>query len=60
MTRAEKEGIAASAAADWSRCFKCDKIVNETGQKCDKPTRACWKWYDGYKTALIALDKVDK
>ena len=52
-----KEEIAKNAASVWSRCFKCDKIVNETGLKCEKPGGTCLKWYDAYKGALIALEK---
>lgn len=57
MTIEEREKIARSAASDWCRCFKCDGIVNETGKKCEKPCATCWKWFDGYKTSLIALEK---
>lgn len=60
MTRKEREGIAHNAASEWSRCFKCDKIVNETGLKCEKPSRACWKWFDAYKGALIALETLQR
>lgn len=59
MTTEERERIARSAASDWCRCFKCDGFINETGEKCAKPGATCWKWYDGYKTALIALEKED-
>ena len=57
-TKVVKEAIARSAASVWCRCYKCDGIVNETGIKCEKPDRACWKWYDAYKGALIAIDKL--
>lgn len=52
------EEIARSAANEWCRCFKCEGIVHdkEPYYKCEKPGAACWKWYDGYRTALIALD----
>ena len=53
-----KESIARSAASAWCRCYKCDGIVNATGLKCEKPDRACWKWYDAYKGARIAIDKL--
>lgn len=60
MEQELKERIARGAASTWSRCFKCDGIVNESGQKCEKPSHTCWKWFDGYKTALIALDVFDR
>ena len=51
------EKIAKSAANTWCRCFKCDGIVNSTHQKCEKDKYlTCHKWYDGYRTALLALD----
>ena len=52
-----KEEIARSAATVWCNCHKCDGIVNDTWSKCKKPNAACHKWYDGYRTAKIALDK---
>lgn len=54
-TKVVKEAIARSAASVWCRCYKCDGIVNETGLKCEKPDRACLKWFDAYKGALIAI-----
>ena len=57
-TKVVKETIARSAASVWCRCYKCDGIVNETGLKCEKPERACQKWFDAYKGALIAIDKL--
>ena len=61
MTREQMEKIAASAASEWCRCFKCDGIINETGDRCDKPRSVtCWKYRDGYKTALIALEKAER
>ena len=61
MTREQRERIAASAASDWCRCFKCDGIINETGTPCDKPSGVtCIKFRDGYKTALIALEKAER
>ena len=60
MTHEEREQIAASAASVWCRCFKCDGIINETGDRCDKERSVtCVKYRDGYKTALIALDKAE-
>lgn len=52
---------AKKAANEWCRCFKCDRIVNETGFKCDK-TRllTCPKWYDSYKASLIALETYNR
>ena len=67
MTRKEKSEmtpqrkkilIAKSAASEWCQCYKCDGIVNETGLKCNKDEHVtCCKWRDGYRTALLALDK---
>lgn len=59
MTNEEKDKIARSAASEWSGCFKCDGIVNGDGAnwKCMKPGETCRKWYDGFRTAKIALDK---
>lgn len=51
-----KELVARNAASIWCRCFKCDGIINVTGSKCDKEKLiTCLKWYDGYRTALLAL-----
>ena len=58
MTNEDKERIAWSAASVWCNCYKCDGIVNDTGLKCEKPGAACHKWYDGYRTAKIALGKL--
>ena len=61
MTREQMEKIAASAASEWCRCFKCDGIINETGDRCDKKNNVtCLKYRDGYKTALIALEKAER
>ena len=51
----EMDNTARSAASLWCRCYKCDGIINETGNKCEKPNCTCSKWYDAYKGALIAL-----
>jgi len=60
MTREEKDKIARNAASTWCRCFKCDGIVNDTNMKCNKETMAtCRKWYDGYRTAMIALEDIN-
>lgn len=57
MTHDEKDKIARNAASAWCRCFKCDGIVNATKEKCNKETMStCRKWYDGYRTAMIALE----
>lgn len=57
MDQELKEKIARNAASGWCRCFKCDGIVNATGNKCDKELSiTCHQWYDGYRTALLALD----
>ena len=51
-----KDMVARNAASIWCRCFKCDGIINATSSKCDKEKLlTCRKWYDGYKTALLAL-----
>lgn len=59
------EEIAKKAATNWCRCWKCDGIVhnliseNEPAVKfkCDKDKLAtCHKWYDGYRTALLAFN----
>ena len=55
MKQSIKEAIAWNSASVWCNCFKCDGIVNDTKQKCDKPFYPCAKWYDGYRTAMIAL-----
>lgn len=61
MTNEEK---ARAAATTWCRCYKCDGIAcnliseNQSAVtfKCDKSKlKTCHKWYDGYRTALIAL-----
>lgn len=58
MTKQElKDSIARNAASTWSRCFKCDKIIRDTNAKCDKGKLiVCHQWYDGYRTALLALE----
>ena len=58
------EEIARAAATMWSRCFKCDgmarNLISENEPavkfKCDKDKlKTCHKWYNGYRTALMAL-----
>ena len=57
MNKELKENIAVNAANEWCRCFKCDGRVNDTGCACEKDKRlTCHKWYDGYRTALLALE----
>ena len=51
----ESDNIARNSASLWCRCYKCDGIINETGNKCEKPICTCNKWFDAYKGALIAL-----
>ena len=52
-----KERKARNAAVEWCRCFKCNGTVNETGEKCDwDHFRTCLKWYNGYRTAMLALE----
>lgn len=51
-----KDSIARNAASGWCRCFKCDKIIRDTNAKCEKDKLiTCHQWYDGYRTALLAL-----
>ena len=51
-----KEDIARGAANTWCRFFKCDKIIRDTNSPCDKEKLlTCHQWYDGYRTALLAL-----
>lgn len=60
MNKELKEKIAVNAANEWCRCFKCDGRVNATGCICDKDKRlTCHKWYDGYRTALLALEDAE-
>ena len=55
-TNETKEQIARNAANNWCRCFKCDKIIRDTNSPCDKEKLlTCHQWYDGYRTALLAL-----
>lgn len=53
------ELVAKSAANNWCRCYKCDKIIREfedTQITCDKSHLiTCHQWYDGYRTAMMAL-----
>lgn len=55
------DDIARNAASKWCRCFNCDCVVRdkEPYYQCQKPHRTCGAWYDGYRTALIALDRKD-
>lgn len=57
MDKKLKEQIAVNAANMWCRCFKCDGVVMPSCSKCEKEKRlTCHKWYDGYRTALLALE----
>lgn len=57
----DKEKIAKNAASTWCRCFKCDGIVNSTHEKCEKDKLlTCHKWYDGYRTALLAISDYEQ
>lgn len=57
MTKELKEKIARNAASTWCRCFKCDGELREINSKCNKETlHTCPAWYNGYRTALLALD----
>lgn len=51
------ESVAKSAANNWCRCYKCDKIIRDTHIVCDKSNLiTCHQWYDGYRTAMMALN----
>ncbi len=57
----DKEKIAISAANEWCRCFKCDGRVNATGCACEKDKKlTCLKWYDGFRTAMLALNDYEQ
>ena len=57
MNKELKEKIAVNAANEWCRCFKCDGRVNATGCACEKDNLlTCLNWYNGYRTALLALE----
>lgn len=61
MNKELKEKIAVNAANEWCRCFKCDGRVNATGYACEKDKRlTCHKWYDGYRTALLAISDYEQ
>jgi hypothetical protein len=61
MDKELKEKIAVNAANMWCRCFKCDGKVNATGCTCEKnKLLTCHKWYDGYRTALLALSEYEQ
>ena len=56
-----REKIAVNAANEWCRCFKCDGKVNATGSTCEKDKLlTCRKWYDGYRTALLAISDYEQ
>ena len=57
----DKEKIAKNAASTWCRCFKCDGVINSTHEKCEKDKLlTCHKWYDGYRTALLAISDYEQ
>ena len=57
MNKELKEKIAVNAANEWCRCFKCDGKVNATSCACEKDNLlTCRNWYNGYRTALLALE----
>lgn len=61
ITEKQREEIAASAARQWARCYKCDAIINETGDVCCwERMQTCTKYYDAYKGALIALETLER
>ena len=61
MKKELKEKIAVNAANTWCRCFKCDGVVNSTHEKCEKDKLlTCHKWYDGYRTALLAISDYEQ
>ena len=50
------ELVAKSAANNWCRCYKCDEIIRGTQTTCnEEKLLTCHQWYDGYRTAMIAL-----
>lgn len=50
------ELVAKTAACTWCRCYKCDKIIRGTQTTCNKEKLlTCHQWYDGYRTAMMAL-----
>lgn len=54
-----RDRYATMAANNHCRCFKCDKIVNDTGAKCGpKPTGTCMEWNSAYWGARLALELV--
>lgn len=61
MYKEEREKIAVKSATIWCRCHKCDGYVARTGEACDKrQMHTCTKFYDGYRTALLALGMADE
>lgn len=61
MTSKERDHYASMAANTQCRCFKCDKIRNDTHQKCGpKPCNTCPEWNVGYWTARLALEMYDR
>ena len=61
MNKEQKKKIAISAANQWCRCFKCDGIIRDTHDKCDKEKLlTCHQWYHGYRTALLAIEEYEQ
>jgi hypothetical protein len=61
MDKKQKEKIAINAANTWCRCFKCDGIIRDTNDKCDKDKLlTCHQWFHGYRTALLALNDYEQ
>ena len=61
MDKKQKEKIAINAANTWCRCFKCDGIIRDSNDKCDKnKLLTCHQWYHGYRAALLALDDYEQ
>lgn len=53
----DPEAIARDAADNYCRCYRCNGMAPDSGLKCEKPGRTCWKWHDAHKGALNALDR---
>lgn len=56
IDEATRKEYATKAANAHCRCFKCDRIRNDTRQKCGpKPVNTCPEWYAAYWGARLAL-----
>lgn len=61
ITEKQREDIAASAASQWARCYKCDGIRRDNGATCSKELHlTCPTYRDAYKGALIALETLGR